>query len=182
MRVLHTDIDESRHNWAMVRVHMPPWLNVLFKMPMLCQELKLFIELSGRGHMDGSSWVASTAAYCCLFENLLLFCQGPFTAMTDETAPPTSANATLLGMVFFENLDSEMLVQRSQQDNNRSITLQLNRVDRITFNFEPRAQPIGQRWYESLQACLERFPKSRSGSAYLEVVQFSKIANFAASI
>jgi serine/threonine protein kinase len=164
--------DQTQQNWLRVRSHLPPWLKLESKMPILCHEIKLVIRLSGKGFGSNSSWTSSSSAYCILFENMLLFSQGSFPAKHDDTDAPTMPNLTCLGMVFLENLGPQTLSQLWVSDGSLSYRLSLGVGDTITFKFESAESTWASKsWYHTLQTCLQSSTAGYGASCtYLKVI------------
>lgn len=160
---------------------MPPWVNADLKMPILCHKFNLVIDLSGRGH-ENKKWGTTTSAYCILFKNMLLFCQGAFTDVFDETNPPVAPNTTCLGMVFLRNLDSKTLVEKCHADGRISFTMNLKLNDTVTFSLETPSPSIDQAWSENLKACFEHISirLSETDNAVIQVVFSAKVTDWEA--
>jgi hypothetical protein len=182
-------MDDTHVNWSMVRMHMPPWMNFDSKMPMLCNEFRLKIELSGKGHVERTPRVTATKAICTLFKNILIFCQASFVA-EDETAPQSPSDATSLGFVFLGNLDANALDQKSTQEKRRtssaplSFVLKLDTNDSLTFVLPLHSSFLFQTWQESLQACLSPDSSAQIKNDPTYVLVFFKLckANFRDSL
>lgn len=168
--------DDTKVNWSMVRSHMPPWMNFDSKMPMLCHQFKLRIELSGKGHVERTPRVTATTAYCALFKNMLVFCQATFVA-EDETAPQSPSDATSLGFVFLHNLDVEALNQKLSQGKRRtssatmSFVVTLGPYDSLTFILPLYEVYLFEAWQESLRQCLSPRSNAETGDhpAFIQV-------------
>jgi hypothetical protein len=165
--------DQTQQNWLRVRSHLPPWLNLESKMPILCHEIKLVIRLSGRGFGSNSSWTSSSEAHCILFENMLLFSQGSFPVNYDDTEAPTMPHLTCLGMVFLENLHPQTLSQLSVSNTSLSFRLNLAVGDTITFKFGTSESWVSKSWYHTLQTCLRS-----SGTGYGAACTYLKVTIF----
>lgn len=140
----------------MVRSHMPPWMNFEGKMPKLCHEFRLRIELSGKGHVERASRVTATTAYCALFSNMLVFCQATFVT-EDETDARTPSDATSLGFVFLQNLGLKALNQKPSAEKRRtssgsvSFSLNVSLNDTLTFILPFDAISLSQSWQGALK-------------------------------
>ena len=168
--------DDIQIKWSMVRSHMPPWMNFEGKVPTLCDEFKLRIELSGKGHAERTSRVTATTAYCALFTNMLIFCQATFVT-EDETSPHTPSDATSLGFVFLQNLTPKALNQTPPAEKRRtssvsvSFALNLSTNDTLTFILPLDGRSLSQAWQEALKKSLSSGSRTQIGddSAFIQV-------------
>lgn len=153
-----------------MRAHMPPWLYIGCKTPRLCHQFRLLIELSGRGQLNGPKWVSSTTKYCALFKNLIIFCQGTFTA-PDETAPPTPPNTTCLGFVFLQNLKGTALASNLDGSSKRvmQFTLDFDLGDSLSFNIIQQEFSVIEKWHEALLHTFQRSSLSETDPSFLSV-------------
>lgn len=137
-------------------MHMPPWTNFDAKMPILCNELRIRIELSGLTR-EKTPYVLESTTYCILFKNVLVFCQA---TVAKNAIAPQAPSDTVLGFVFLQNLGTQALSQKSFQKNRRtssgslSFVLNLGISNSLIFILPFHAVSLSQRWYDSLQACL----------------------------
>lgn len=169
--------NETQDHWHRVRSHLPPWLDADSTTPMLCHEFNLVIQLSGRGHETGSSRVNTTKAYCILFQNMLVFCQGSIPQVVDETVPLTPTHTTCFGMIFLENLNSEILGEKS--NNAVMFTVNLNLGDSISFELQGKSPSIGEQWCSTLKRCLDHvLPSNKTGNATIKVAALLGPADF----
>ena len=167
-------LDEKvRHNWSIVQPHMPPWLNLVSKIPLLCHEFKLRIKLSGGGHDTGKPYASATPGYCILFRNLLIVCQGKF-KIPDDTAPPTRPNTSGLGFIFLQNMKSSAMVQKAEVsggkelDSTAGFILNFGPGDSMTFIPQDSSSTF-QSWCDTLQTCFVDSSDVQVDQALIEV-------------
>lgn len=161
-------------------MHMPPWMDFDSKIPILCDEFRIRIELSGKGHAERTPRVMAATAYCALFKNILIFCQATFVA-EDETAPHIPSDANSLGFVFLQNLGTQALNQKPSQERRRasnasvSFILNLDTSDSLTFMPPFHAVSQSQKWYDCLQACLSQSSgvQDTNDAAFVQVILFN---------
>jgi hypothetical protein len=120
-------------NWNMAKSHMPPWVVFDGKVPKLCNEFRLRIELSGRGHTEKKPRVTAPTALCALFSNMIVFCKATFVT-PDETAADKASDATSLGFIFLENLKPESM---NHGVGPRFLSFSLNVSSNDVFTFIP---------------------------------------------
>lgn len=156
---------------------MPPWMVFDSKVPILCDQFRLLIQLSGRGEVDGKKRTSAPTVYCALFQNVLIFCQATFAAK-DETSPPTPSDAGILGFVFLQNLKKTALTQNQSGEIRRMSSTSLSFVlilsgakDSLTFMFSSHSTELFQMWHETLQHCLNSGVRTNDGdsTAFVQV-------------
>jgi hypothetical protein len=177
--------DDIQTKWNMVRSHMPPWMNFEGKVPTLCDEFRLRIELSGKGHVERTSRVTATTAYCALFTNMLVFCQATFVT-EDETSPHTPSDASSLGFVFLQNLTPKALNQKPPAEKRRtssgsvSFALNLSTDDTLTFILTLDGMSLSHAWQEALKKSLSSGSTTQvaDDSAFIQVRFLKVLAEF----
>jgi hypothetical protein len=151
------------------------------KVPILCHQFRLLIQLSGQGEVDGKPRTSSPIVYCALFQNVLIFCQATFAA-NDKTSPRTPSDAGTLGFVFLQNLKKTAATQNrkeSRRTSSTGLSFVLNLAgtkESLTFIFPAHAITLFQIWHETLQHCLHPATRANeSKSANIVQVSLSNI-------
>ena len=139
----------------MAQSHMPPWMTFEGKVPKLCHEFRLRIELGGEGHKERKPRVLAPTALCAAFGNMIVFCKATFVT-SDETAAKTASDATSLGFIFLKNLSLDsMTTQSTSGPRSLSFSLNVSSGDKVTFILPSDAVATFDSWQTTLKASLK---------------------------